>query len=269
MRPDFGSGLLGARLRAEQRELAATTQYPRAGGAAAAPVAPDRGAGGRGRARDDARAAGHGALRRAARPQRRTVATFTAPGSARMRYPLLRRAPPRACCKRGRHRQRDRVPRGAATAPRRPARCASARCSCACCGRGCRRSTPDNVRIDGGERIRDGRRRVGAPPPTTLPAERRRRRWSPASTTCRARSSCAPTARGDFSLYTLRARRRRRQRRAARRLRPAAVAHRVLVQGRVPDRLRLRRQPAPARPQPSRAPDDRLPGARTTRASAG
>ena len=170
--------------------------------------------------------------------------------------PLLRPAPARGAAPL-RHRERHRVPRGARPrgAARRAAR--SRRCSCACCAPGFT-LTPDNLRINGGERIPTVGIEWVAPAERAAaagrarPGRRRRRPAAHAGRPHRQQRRLLALHAGD--------RRQLRQRPAAGRLRSAAVVDRVLVQGRVPVGLRLRARRCRARRRRADAPRHRLPG---------
>ena len=238
MRPDFGGGLLALVFEPNSSDARGDHADPGAERAAAAPVAPDRGAGGR-RSRTTTPRCGSTcatACCATARTQQRRPSRRA--GRRRHEVPLLRPAPPRGAASAAASANAHRVPRGAATAPRRPACRASGRCSCACCGPASR-STPDNLRIDGGERIRDGRHRVVRAGRRAAAAGRRR----PGRRRRRPAAHAGGPHRQRRRLLALHAAHRRelRQRRAAGRLRSAAVVDRVLVQGRMPVGLRLRR----------------------------
>ena len=196
-------------------------------------------------------AAGRRPLRRAARPHARTVPPSRRREAAH-EVPLLRPAPPRSAAPQ-RHRPTRSSSSRCSTTRRRPARRASRPCSCACCAPGFT-LTPDNLRITGGERIRT----IGivwCAPADALPPQaeaglvdtRRRsaahaggahRQSAATSRPTRCASSRIPAATTPPAG-----------------LRPAAVVDRVLVQGRVPVRLRLRPRRRSARRTPAPQPD--------------
>ena len=264
MRPDFGSGLLALVFEPGGPELAADDAVPRAGRAAAVARPPDRGRVGRGRPQDEAPSRST-SLRRPAHAGARTVATSSsAPRRRRMRY---------VCCDErrlrggqgGRRPQRHRVPRGLATPRRRPGAAAADALRPAAASRPAGLAAA-NVVIEGGERIR----RSGSS------GRRRRRRCRPARTPRsstgldepdqRARGPDRP--RGDFSRYTLRLVAGGGSDAPPAGFDPLLAAVDVLLQGRVPVRLRLRCRRAPAR-RSGRRRRRSTTSPRTTRASAG
>ena len=248
MRPDFGSGLLGARVRARRAGARGHDPAPRPGRAAAGARPPDRGRVGRG---DAGRRRPLGHRRATSRSRRRRARSALV---REERAVIVRAAATSAACARSR---RPASSTGSSTSRsptprRRPRRCASARCSSGCCSRR-RRSPPTNVTIIGRRADPDGRDRVDRACDRAARrrgSRARRRTRGPGRPCC----SSAPTSRGDFSRYTLRLVAGAGSDDAARRLRPAARRGRLLVQGRVPVRLRLRAATATARPTPAEAP---------------
>ena len=128
MRPDFGSGLLGAGLRARRAGGRGDRPVPRAGLAGARAVgAPDRGRVGRGRG-DRRRARGDGRLRRTAHRRARGGDLPRSHGRCAHEPLRLRRPAPAAGGQAGRASSTASSTSRSATPTRRRRRCASARC---------------------------------------------------------------------------------------------------------------------------------------------
>ena len=125
-------------------------------------------------------------------------------------------------------------------ARRRPEARASARSSSACCSR-CPCLTPTNVHLRAASGSATSRS-SGWPRPAHRPRRRRPPPSRRSSPRCRRPTTCWSCARahGDFSPYTLRLQRSATDARAPRGFDPLLVEVVVLLQGRVPDRLRLR-----------------------------
>ncbi len=143
MRPDFGSGLLGAGLRARRPRARRGHAVPGAGRARQWLGAPDRGRGGRGRA-DRRRAAGHGRVRRRYAPSEATHATSPrASGAPTMIY---------ACCDERRLQAvklagvLNGIEYLEVPTPRSRPASASARCSCGCSQPAAGNSRPEQRR---------------------------------------------------------------------------------------------------------------------------